>query len=153
MLYLLTHCQEIHCNADYIVEDFKNLEPNINWFDQIQNLPVKDHDGILDLKDEGTSTQAVTSPARAWKEGETWPNNIPELITFSPKYIEEAVKKNMILNTDLVNKAVHPSLIRSIRIKFQRFTDVTNVDVLQTPELVLLHEVCMNSKHAPRDHG
>ncbi|KAH7165281.1 hypothetical protein EDB81DRAFT_852200 [Dactylonectria macrodidyma] len=132
---------EIHCNADYIIPDSSFPEPNIHWIDDIQKLPVRDTDAILEFKGEKSTSQAVTSPARAWKVGEVWPDNVPELITFDPEWIQTAVAKNSIFNSDRVKKAVHPSLRRNIQVKFQRFTDITNIDVLQTLEFTLLHEL------------
>ncbi|KAF7542203.1 hypothetical protein G7Z17_g11792 [Cylindrodendrum hubeiense] len=132
---------EIHCNGDYITPLQDSPEPNINWRDEIQGLPVLDDDSILNIKDEKTILVAVTSPARTWKEGETWPDNIPEVITFNPWYIKHAVEKKSIFNSDRIKKALQPSLLKAIKIKFQRYTHAANVDTLDTPELTLIHEL------------
>ncbi|KAH7131761.1 hypothetical protein B0J13DRAFT_529737 [Dactylonectria estremocensis] len=107
---------------------------------------------MLDFKDEGITTQAVTSPARTWKVGETWPDNIPELITLSPKYIKTAVEKNSIFNSDRVKKVVQPSLLKAIKVKFQRYTHAAKVDTLETPELTFIHENIANLSEA-HAHG
>ncbi|KPM42161.1 hypothetical protein AK830_g4434 [Neonectria ditissima] len=137
---------EVHCDAGYIVPDTSGLEPNIHWHDDVQDLPIVDGRSLLQFQDEATTLVAVTSPALPWKEGETWPSNRPEVVTLHPSYIHKAVEKNMIFNSDRIKKALHPSLLKTIKAKFQRFTHVTKIDVLDTPELTFIHEVC-NKKY------
>ena len=104
-------------------------------------MPIPDGFGILELKDDDSWSQAVTSPAKPRSLGDTWPEGSPEVIALHPKYIEEVAEKNKILNVERINKAIHPFLPKLISIKLRRWTEATNVDLLTTPEFTFLHEV------------
>jgi hypothetical protein len=109
----------------------------------VQNLPVPNGAAILDLKDPSSSTNAVASPAEPYEEGQTWPISAPEVVTLHPNYIATAVRDNVLFNDDRINKAVISSLIDRIKSLFNRVTrDLTNIDILDTPESVMMHEVC-----------
>lgn len=68
-----------------------------------------------------------------------WPPGSPELITLHPDYLKTIIEKNVLFNTDRINKANKNSLADRIGRKFGLPT--TGADILDTPEATMLHEV------------
>lgn len=101
---------------------------------------MKDGAAVLDFKNADTTTQGVTSPAKG-KPGEPWEPGSPEVITFKQNYFDTAIEQKATFDSDHVNKAAHPEALVWVKILFRRFTKVTQVDLLDTPDFVLLHEV------------
>ncbi|KAL1860299.1 hypothetical protein Daus18300_009354 [Diaporthe australafricana] len=68
-----------------------------------------------------------------------WPPGSPELITLHPDYLKTIIEKNVLFNTDRINKANKNSLADRIGRKFGLAT--TGADILDTPEATMLHEM------------
>jgi hypothetical protein len=138
-MLMMLRFQQIHCNGDFVVKNPGHVEPDINWQNSAQDIPVRDGRGEITLNTD-TDVQAMTLPAEPWKPGELWPAKSPELIAFQPNYIQRVAKKGTFFNNDLIQKALHPSLMRRLKDKLQGKT-VIQVDVCATAELTMFHEV------------
>lgn len=81
----------------------------------------------------------MCSPSRTKMNNGRWPPGSPELITLHPDYLKTIIEKNVLFNTDRINKANKNSLADRIGRKFGLAT--TGADILDTPEATMLHEV------------
>lgn len=132
---------QIHCDASHIVPWTGVTEPNVHWEDSVQDTPVEDGAAILDFKDADTTTQGVTSPGKG-KPGEPWQPGSPEVITFKQNYFDTAIEQNAIFDLDHIKKAARTDALARVKmILFLRFRKPAQVDILDTPDFVLLHEL------------
>lgn len=103
---------------------------------------MEDGRSLIKLKDPTSSLAAVASPASPRQLGQQWPEGSPEVITFHPSYIETVLRDKVVFDKDRVKKAKTNIVDRIIQ-KFQRVKDdLTSMDILDTPEATMLHEVC-----------
>ncbi|TPX11341.1 uncharacterized protein E0L32_001159 [Thyridium curvatum] len=133
---------EIWCNSDYVIE-LEYGESNVLYHDTVQDMPVENWRTLVKMKHQhDPDLEAVTSPAHHKDPKKQWPVKSPEVITFNPGYIKEVTDKNSIFNADRIRKAEINDLRDRINSHFRRTKKGwTNVDLLETLELVLHHEL------------
>lgn len=120
-------------------------EPNINWKDNVQNLPVKDDDDILDYRSGLTSSIALTKSRETDPErDEPWNPTAPEVITINPLRMKQYKIFKPDFNEERIKKAIDPKLKGTLKLLAPMFVfrrKYTPIDLLDTPALTMFHEV------------